>query len=407
MGCAISGINNTQESSTQAKNQYSGAKVSPAYVQKIACNLIDLEKNHFISKSNGRTADIESPKTNVAQESNDQSMLSQPQPSDADPKNDFKNESESILEVSGEKTDYQCVRKLGKHSIDVNVLFNTSEKKSKRHSKIHKSRKNNFKIKTGLQREIANQISPSRDHTPSESGSIDYESIEGYSASNFSVKPPSEVMPIVGIPDMNSETRCEKGPLEMNTLGYITNSCPLFKGSSGRSNNFAPCWRELSRFKPLAVVQEASPAFKFVRRFACFKIRTGTQGKFTPISQDLALNNIQYPKNVLHQAQSLRKLKITHIKEALQAPIPKRIRFSTHVASQNFFVEPRDEKQVDPPLNESFFQTQNSPENVLDQSNATACFADSIRSIKVKRKETKIAYDCFTAPKKISFKNIR
>jgi hypothetical protein len=350
---------------------------------------------------------MESPKTNVAQESNDQSMFSQPQPSDADPKNDFKNESEFTLEVSLKKTDYQCVRKIGKHSIDVNVLFETSKKKSKKHSKIHKSQKDNFKIKTGLRREIANQISPSRDHTPSESSSIDYESIEGYSASNFSVESPSEVMPIVEIPDMNSETRCEKGPLETNTLGFITNSCPLFKGSSGRSSNFAPCWRELSRFKPLAVVPEAIPAFKLVRRFACFKIRTGTQGKFTPRSQDLALNNIQYPKNVLHQAQKLRKLKTIHIKEALQAPIPKRIRFSTHFASKNFFVEPRDEQQVDPPLNESFFQTQNSPENVLDQSNLTACFADSIRSIKIKRKETEIAYDCYTAPNMISFKNIR
>jgi hypothetical protein len=215
------------------------------------------------------------------------------------------------------------------------------------------------------------------------------------------------MMPIVGIPDMNSETRCEKGPLEMNTLDYITNSCPLFKGSSGRSNNFAPSWRELTRFKPLAVVLEARPVFKFVRRFACFKIGTGTQEKFIPRSRDLALNNIQYTKNVLHPAQSLRKLRNINIKKALQAPIRKRTRFLTQVISQNFFVEPRDERQVDLPLNESLFQTQNSRESGTNQSNATACFADSIRNIKIKRKETEIAYHCYTTPKEISFKNRR
>jgi hypothetical protein len=142
MGCAISGINNTQESSPQAKNQYSSTNAGPACVQKIAGSLIDLEKNHSISKSNGRTVGLESPKTNVAQESNNQSGFSRPQPFDADPKNDFKNESEFILEVSFEEKDYQCVRKLGKHSIDVNALFETLEKKSIKHSKIQKSQKN-------------------------------------------------------------------------------------------------------------------------------------------------------------------------------------------------------------------------------------------------------------------------
>lgn len=307
--------------------------------------------------------------------------------------------------MSLEEKDYQCVRKLGKHSIDAKALTETLEKKSIKHSKLQKSQKKYFKIKTGLHREITNQISPSRDHTHGESDSIDYDSDKGFSASNFSVEPPSEMMPIVRIPDMNSETRYEKGPLEINTLDYIRNSCPLFKRSSGRSNNFVPSWRELSRFKPLAIVPEASPVFKYVRRFACFKIGTEFQEKFIPRSRDLALNNIQYTKNVLHHAQNLRKLRNIPIKEALKAPIRKRIRFSTHVISQNFFVEPGDDQQVNPPQNESIFKLQNSPESVPDQSNATACFADSIRSVKIKRKETEIAYNCNNTPKEISFKN--
>jgi hypothetical protein len=88
MGCAISGINNTKEVSPQAKNQYSSANAGPISVQKMAGNFIDLKKNHSISKSDGSRADTESSKDSPAQKSRDISLLSQPQPSYADPNND-------------------------------------------------------------------------------------------------------------------------------------------------------------------------------------------------------------------------------------------------------------------------------------------------------------------------------